>query len=633
MPKRGAGLAPARILFAEDGTAQAPDYGDVYHSASGGLGQARHVFLAGNGLPARWAGRQRFAILELGFGLGTNFLATWQAWRDDPQRAAQLHYVAVEKHPAALADLIAAHRHQPEVAALAAELQAAWPPALAGFHRLHLDQGRVHLTLLLGDAQALLGQVMGRFDAVYLDGFAPDCNPELWSPALMADLAWLAAPGATCTSYTVAQAVREALTAAGFAVEKRQGYGGKRDMLCGRIVQPQAIAVAAARAHDTIAVVGAGVAGVCVAERLAARGRRVVLIEAQDAPARGASGNLAAVMLPVLALDETRLARLNRAAFLYALHRLRALDAAGHAVRWSPCGVLHIPKSPELAERHARVVREGGLPTSFVQMLDRDAASALAGTPVADGGWWFPEAGWVAPASLCDALLAAAGERIEFRRDTALAALERSGDGWTLCDTRGETIVHADHVVLAHAHGLNTLAQTAHLPLRSFRGQVTHMPAQDDEAPRCVVCRDGYVTPPIDGWRSIGASFERGAATDLRAADHDANLARLAGVLPGLTFSRDGLSGRAGVRPVSPDKLPMLGALPLPSCESRPAAHVEWPRWPGLHVASGYGARGLTWAPLMAELLASQLCGEPLPIEADLVAAVDPARFAWKGQA
>lgn len=95
-------LQPARLEFAADGTPYSAAFGDVYHSAHGGPAQARHVFLGGNDLPRRWQGRDRFVILETGFGLGLNFLAAWQAWQDDPQRCRRLHFVSFEKHPLSL---------------------------------------------------------------------------------------------------------------------------------------------------------------------------------------------------------------------------------------------------------------------------------------------------------------------------------------------------------------------------------------------------------------------------------------------------------------------------------------------------------------------------------------------------
>lgn len=140
-------LQPARLVLAADGTPYSETYGDVYHSAGGGLAQARHVFLAGNGLPVRWQGRERFTVLETGFGLGLNFLATWQAWREDTRRCATLHYVAVEKHPFAAADLAALHAPHMELATQSAALREAWPLLVPGCHRMAFEDGRVVLTL------------------------------------------------------------------------------------------------------------------------------------------------------------------------------------------------------------------------------------------------------------------------------------------------------------------------------------------------------------------------------------------------------------------------------------------------------------------------------------------------------
>ena len=272
-----------------DGTPFSERYGDVHYAAAGGPAQARHVFLAGNDLPARWQGRGRFVILETGFGLGLNFLATWQAWRADPQACRELCFISLEKHPFAAADLAAAHAAWPEFASLAGTLQAQWPPLQPGEHRVVLEgvlaaqgqettgdagnrgstemrghaqmQGmpdvpemspspevraaqnmpavrRVELRLLFGDAAALLPALTlapdEAVDAFFLDGFSPARNPDLWSPALCHALARLAKPGATLATWSVAGSVRRALSEAGFMVEKRPGFADKRQMLVGR---------------------------------------------------------------------------------------------------------------------------------------------------------------------------------------------------------------------------------------------------------------------------------------------------------------------------------------------------------------------------------------------------------------
>ncbi len=126
---------------APDGTPYSPEFQDVYHSSHGGLAQARHVFLGGNELPARWQGRDAFVIVETGFGLGLNFLTAWDAWRKDERRSRRLHFVSVESRPLTREDLAAALAPMSEIEPLAQQLCSAWPPPLAGFHRVHFDSG------------------------------------------------------------------------------------------------------------------------------------------------------------------------------------------------------------------------------------------------------------------------------------------------------------------------------------------------------------------------------------------------------------------------------------------------------------------------------------------------------------
>ena len=227
-------IDPATLTFNLDGLPVSPTYGDVYHAAAGAHAQARHVFLAGNGLPVRWAGRDHFAVVETGFGLGINFMATWLAWLGDAARCRILHFVSFEKHPFGVADLAQAHLAWPEFAHLSSALCQAWPPLVAGTHRLVLENGRVVLTLHFGDACARLPLLDERADAFYLDGFSPATNPDLWSPALCRSLASVARRGTTLATWSVAGAVRRALAGAGFEVERRPGFAGKRQMLVGR---------------------------------------------------------------------------------------------------------------------------------------------------------------------------------------------------------------------------------------------------------------------------------------------------------------------------------------------------------------------------------------------------------------
>ena len=574
-----AAVVPGNYELRDD-TPYSTAYGDVYHSARGGIAQARHVFLAGNELPARWARRERYVILETGFGFGLNFLVTWRAWKEDPHRCRRLHFVSVEKHPFPRAELRALHQRYPELKEEATALHADWPPLVSGAHRLEF--GDVVLTLFFADI-AVLRDVRASADAIYLDGFAPAKNPEMWTRPVMRALSRLAAPGATLATWSVAAPVREALQATGFAVEKRAGFVGKREMLIGRkngdshhFSPPKRSAV----------VVGAGVAGAAVCERLCARGWEVELHERHAEPAQEASGNHAGAFHPVLTPDDSIFARLTRAAFLYSLPYWERLPGVGH----DRCGVLQLARhDKEIASQQAAVA---GLPAAYAQFVSREAASEHAGVPVAAPGLWFPQGGWIKPRTLVRAQLEACGPRLHRHFASTVAELPR-----------------APVVVLANAAEAPRLCAVPHLRLRRVRGQLTYVPEDALEPPHLVVLRGGMVLPPIDGVCVAGATYDledpHGA---LREEDHAGNLERLRGIL-GVEVNTP-VEGRVAFRAVTPDRLPVVGKIAQ-----------------GVYGAFAYGSRGLVWAALAAELIASELEGEPLPLEGALASAMDPGRF------
>lgn len=234
-------ITPARLCFETDGTPRSVLYDDVYHTRSGGPDQARHVFLAGNGLPQRWQGKERFSILETGFGLGLNFLTTWANWKADSDPCRHLHFFSVEKHPLTTNDLVTAHAQWPELAELSAQLRGCWPPLEPGRHPIALEEGRILLELVWGDANEALAELDDRFDAFYLDGFAPDKNPDLWDNLIFRHLSRLSARHASLATWSVAGIVRRGLSEAGFQLEKRPGFSGKRHMLVGRLPNEESL--------------------------------------------------------------------------------------------------------------------------------------------------------------------------------------------------------------------------------------------------------------------------------------------------------------------------------------------------------------------------------------------------------
>jgi len=637
-------LEPAPLAFAADGTPYSAEFDDIYHSVDGGLEQARHVFLGGNNLPAAWQGRERFVVVETGFGLGLNFLATWQAWRDDPQRCGQLHFVSVEQRPFRRDDLAQLHRRWPELARFATELAAAWPPLTPGFHRLAFEGGRVVLHLLLGPAEELIPTWQGCYDALYLDGFAPAKNPAMWTPRLLNALSRHASPTATLATWSVAPPVREALAAAGWLLEKQPGFGRKFAMLVGHR-RPMAPgqrrsglyshlepAACTTPANRRALVIGAGLAGCAIAERLAVRGWQIDLIERHDQPAQEASGNRAGLLHPMLSRDDNLASRLSRACHLFSLRLLQQVDSENRGLLWGHSGILQLARDAAQEQEQKEAWEALGFPNDYLEFLDRTAVKQKLGQPVAAGGWFWPGGAWVSPPTLSRALLTRGGERIQARFNTTVARLERTDDGWRALAADGSLIAQAPVAILANAHDAASLAPDFLPPLNRIRGQVSLLPAGSIPAIDIALCGNGYLTPNAGGVHALGATYDFNDDDPTpRLAGHLTNLEHLAGLLPGLDISALNpaqLQGRIGFRTATIDRLPLAGAVAAsPATPPRSPRLSALSRVPGLYALLGLGSRGILWGPLAAEMLAAQLEGEPLPLPADLVAAIDPARF------
>ena len=638
-------IVPGRLEWSPEGLPRSPAFDDVYHPLAGAFAQAAHVFLAGNGLPQRWGGRKRFVVLETGFGLGNNFLATWDAWRRDPQRCDQLVFVSLEKHPLQREDLARAHSASP-VPALAAALLAAWPPATPNLHTLDFEGGRVQLLLGLGDAALLLRELVAAVDAFYLDGFAPARNAAMWDPHLLARLGRLAASGATAATWSAARVVRDGLAAAGFEVHAAPGSGGKRDITVARHA-PRHVAVAPPggwHAHDgarEALVIGAGLAGAGAAWALARQGWHCRVLERGPGIARETSGNPAGLFHGSVHVDDGPHARAHRAA------ALRTAEVAGPwitegrlAGAIGGCLRLEARLRPEQV---GALLATLGLPAAYVQGLDRDTAAAASGLALPRGGWWFGAGGWLAPAAYAARLLEAVGATL--RPDTAVARLQRNGRAWEALDAHGRVLDAAPVVVLANAFDALRLLppEAAAFSLRPVRGQLSSLAAAPGlPSPRVPVTGAGYVMPCHDGRLLFGATSQHDDADPtLREADHRHNLAQLAGLCGGdaEAWRRLPWSGRVGWRAVTPDRLPLVGAVvdagALPG-----AARADRPRFvprlrdaeSGLYVFSGLGSRGIGWAALGGEVLASWITGAPCPVEADLRDALDPARYALRSR-
>ena len=639
-----------RIEWQDDGTPSgspySPRFGDRYRSEFGGLTQSREVFLHGCGLPAAWAGQPQWTVLETGFGLGLNFLLTWQAWKADPLRPRLLHFVSLESFPASAADVLRGASAHPELHAFAEQLARQLWGLLPGLHRLVFEAGQVLLTLCIGDAKAMLRQQSFEADSVYLDGFSPERNTGLWDLPACKAVARCCRRGTHIATWTVARSVRDALMQCGFVVKKCAGSPPKRDRLEGEFNpawEPKKSRSTSQRTTPArCVVIGAGLAGAAVAASLARRGWLVTVLDAAAEPASGASSLPAGVLAPHVSPDDGLLSRLSRSGVRATLQQAEALLSTGSD--WNATGVL------ERAMDHPRA-----LPAAWLQG-DTDGADAardwvraaspaqLAACqlPPTAHALWHEKGGWIRPASLVKAWLSTPG--VSWRGRSSAKSLLRRDGAWHVLGGSNQELACAELVVLAAGHAGAALAASAdrgtsgqprtgrQLALQAVRGQVTWALLAADVAqkvPAFPVNGHGSLVAglPLPGGAAgqlawlTGSTYERDSESiKIRPEDDKYNLQRLDNLLPGVAktlAAKQPVSAWAGIRCTTPGRLPALGPL-------APDGQQHDDDLPGLWVCSGLGSRGLTFAALCGEVLAGRLHGEPLPITQKLADALLP---------
>jgi tRNA 5-methylaminomethyl-2-thiouridine biosynthesis bifunctional protein len=413
-------------------------------------------------------------------------------------------------------------------------------------------------------------------------------------------------------------------------------------------------------ASRTAAVIGGGLAGCHTARALALRGWRVTLIERHAELAQGASGNPQGVLYAKLSPKQEPLAAFNLASLQFALRH--------YAAYWSPnanrnhtestatsateqtigtaCGVLQLAHTAAEQSLQEQLRATFSNAETLVRFVSKEEASKIAGITLPYSGLYFPSAGWLNPIRLCAALVDHPNIQIQYQR-SALNLL-KNGDYWQV-HTEAQQLIEAAVVVVANATDAVQFEQTQHLPLKAIRGQVSYLPATAmSRELQTVICSEGYIAPAssMQGGKlqhCTGATFNlKDNEAALRTSDHQTNLANLHEHLPVLAcgwseLKPDVLEGRVAFRCATTDYLPVVGPAPVLEdfladyAALRKDARSFIPQagsyWTGLYVNLGHGSRGLAYTPLCAELLAAQICNEPLPLARDLVHALHPARF------
>ena len=636
-------LSYADIIWKDD-VPCSTQFDDIYFSRDGGVDETQHVFIHGNNLTSRFqTAKDSFTIIETGFGTGLNFLITADLWLKTAPKNSRLHFISTEKYPLSPADIKKALSFFPQFAELANSVLSQYPPACKGTHRIYIANGRITLTLLFGDINDTLPACEAKADAWFLDGFAPAKNESMWSESLYIEIARLSKLGTTIATYSAAGAVRRALAAVGFDVAKTRGFGHKRDMVTAIFNKEPPPSTKRDKTpwfdtsskkglinDKTAIVIGGGIAGGFAAASLAKRGFNIHLIERNESMCRETSGNPTGILQPAITAPDDLSGQYHLAGFLHSLNLLRSMKTA-----FQQTGALYFNLKRE--------EKETVLPASLMQIIDNESASRLAGDDIhfKNKCYYLTDSCYLAPHGFVENVLAPFKEQIQTHFNTEALVLKKEGEHWQLFDKDGLKIASAPYVILASANDANQFEATNWLPLQAVRGQLTYLAAtKKSKQLKTILCHEtGYILPADEqGIHTIGATYEPFLDNkELLSESHERNIKGFNEALgENVSVDTESLEGRVSFRCTSPDRMPFIGPVPDASAFREDYSELHHgtmkPYGPsryldGLYLSVAHGSRGLSSAPLAAEIIASYITGEPMPIARPLLHAIHLARW------
>jgi tRNA 5-methylaminomethyl-2-thiouridine biosynthesis bifunctional protein len=559
-------------------------FDDVYFSAEDGAAETEHVFLQGNNLPEAWGGKERFVIGETGFGTGLNFLLAWQLFDRTAKEGAFLDFISVEKFPLKPEQIRKAL--SPWAGRLSPYLDkmlAQYPVAIPGFHRMVFD-GCVALTLVFGDANDVLPEVEGSVDAWFLDGFTPAKNPDMWTDRVFQEMARLSHEGTSFATFTAAGFVKRGLEAAGFAVEKRKGFGRKKDMLGGMFkgaLPPLSPRKRGERRslRGEVAIHGAGLAGTAAAYVLRQYGFRPALYD-PNGIASGASGNEVGLINPRFTAFRNAQSDFYAGGFAQILRVFPDLENIHYRV----CGALHLVTDGEKEKRFRQTIANWGWPEEEMRFLDAREASEVAGVELSLSALYLPRAGQVSPKALCHA----------YAKDIPLITrLKDLPEGINL-----------------YASGAAMPEKFSGLPIHTVRGQVTFVKINaETEKLKTNICYSGYISAAREGVHAVGSTFQKWLShSDLLDEDNDDNLRKLYEKIPAYR-NLEIVGAWAALRVASRDHFPVIGAIE------------------DAYVSAAHGSHGILSSLMAAHVLADYLRGGPFCLGRATLKSLEPQRF------
>ncbi len=584
-------IEETRVSFRNDRTPVSERYDDIYFNPEDGIAESVAVYLEGAGVRASIdRGDSVIRVGELGFGVGINFLMTWDYFLKHSLPHQRLHYTSIEGFPVHLDDLKSLYKSYPEYGNLTSELLQHYPFPIPGLHRRSLSDHRVTLLLVWGTLPKALTHLEGKIGHWYWDGFSPKNNPDAFSTEVFQEVARLSDQGATGSSFTCAGWVRRAISESGFQVTKVPGFGRKRERLLGVFPGEASMNESPPK---SIAILGAGLAGAFAARVFAEVGINAVVYE-KDKPASKASGNECGLYNLQISAVPSPVSRVH----LNALLLSRASQETNDWMKESLIqrGILKLLTTDEERTRAKRALDSHELPLFFAKILDQEEAQCVARVKLASPALHLPECGTLSPKLLVN-------HALQHQRITVISSAE-TPIATPTCP-----------VILATGAEFAAVSPISDLPLQILPGQInTIWPNIHTQSLTCTLIDDGYTTPVLpSGNHFTGATYRtKPAKADQNELDQEVLLkATHRRSEAFLSWDSTSVAGiRVSNRLASPDKTPLIGL---------------WGE--NTYLSLAHGSRGITTALLAAYFLLDQFRGDPLPMDRDLLPHLDPHRF------
>ena len=589
----------------------------------------------------------QLTIAETGFAAALNFLTTVIAWRKANKAAnVKLNYISIECYPLKPDDLNQILQLFPELAIVAAELLSRYYLLTQGFHRIHLADN-ICLTLIVNEIESTLTQLNSTIDIWYLNKFNTTKNTSRWNNQTIKQTSRLSKYKTTFIAATANSELPILLEQYGFKVKKTAELSNTNELFYGYLTNVSTTQIKSTRTYlnkqlsnikqpGKIAIIGGGISGATTAYSLAKRGYLVTIFERNSQLAQEASGNNQGVIYGNFSINDANLFELSSNAYRLTNHLINSIDVNNQY--HNQCGVIQVSHNNKQLKRNLELIKSIN-DKQFVYEVNKSQMRTLSNCEIkAEHGIFFPHGMWINPAKFINDLVKQYPDNIQILTLQNITKLEYLKDKWQITNEQNQLSNNFAAIIICNSFMINQFEQIKTLPIRKIRGQVSI--AQGQSPTNCIICAEGYITPSFANNFSFGATFDfKNQNFAVTQEEHLQNTATITKMLdiPAATIDSNKLTGKTNIRVSSNDYLPIIGPISDKLDFTTTYAKLRLDKnyyfkdnpayLPNLYINTGYGSKGLLFAPLGAEIIADYIDNSPLPISEQLRQAIHPNRL------